>query len=554
MNRRRTVITNVCIILFSFIAITAFPVFFPIGNKLGSTEAGINKGSLSSTPESIPNWEDIDLANITIDQISTPEPLVNDTDGVNITIINRTFVPERTKNASNKDPVIGLRYIERVNITCFDTSIESGYTVEYYPSLANRTNYNHVKISNASRSWTFTQENNSIIQTKIVFFYQTSEDRFLMNISTAVRELENSTLYENASYLVEIEYTYNITLSPWIFESTSNGLIIDGVQENLTANYSTSFKILSEKSINMTLLFKPKSGDLYFNDSLYVDGNLDEPYSIAYNGSIGGFRINPGGGFIQANGTEIEIKFSMNMSVQFTNIYNQLWSQDEFIEGYNKRRRIFDLEITEGPEEYLLENVNFNLTTFNYSNAIPSQMYSDPETGLSIQQNDYQIYDSEKEEFVSIENGTTVKVSRLQKSVGISRVGFNYIAQFGARIRVLDEARNPLIRASVELDYFGKDFGVLMANDGFIAFPSKLSNNLGEVYYNNLPEGNYSLKVLYQGEVVKVQNFTLGETNQISNFDIVTIVPYPPLYLISWIAAFAIITIVGLGLIKKKKN
>ena len=83
--------------------------------------------------------------------------------------------------------------------------------------------------------------------------------------------------------------------------------------------------------------------------------------------------------------------------------------------------------------------------------------------------------------------------------------------------------------------------------------PPKLADSLGYATYYNLPEGNYSVEVRYQGELVKTQSFSLYGSTKSLSIDVVTPVPYQPWILVAWLAIFGASCVAGVMLFKRKK-
>ncbi len=299
-------------------------------------------------------------------------------------------------------------------------------------------------------------------------------------------------------------------------------------------------------SVTFQMILYEGSNNLKFK---YQDASFN---NATYDDDVSGWEVT-GSGKITTDGTKIKVTFSINFTVAFVDVFpeNDFWLDDELVYGVIERVRGYKLDITRGPDHYLLEKVRFNMPNLAYANT-EKEITSLPSTPVILLDNTYTEYDPELEQDVVKKNGTGFQIARMQRAAGPLLIDVGYLAKYNASFRVLDEVRNPLVGADVILYYQGCRFGSLMNRENPLHAPAKKSDSLGLVTFRYLPEGNYSAEVMFQGMLVQTHNFTLNEVNSFPTVEITTVVPYEPTILVIWIILFGFIAIIGFSMQRKR--
>jgi hypothetical protein len=82
-----------------------------------------------------------------------------------------------------------------------------------------------------------------------------------------------------------------------------------------------------------------------------------------------------------------------------------------------------------------------------------------------------------------------------------SPFSLKYSATNDLKIVLTDNIRMPLVGYRVELKYYGKNYGTYISNDFSQPMAYAYSDENGEISIENVPNGNYTVKV-YRGTVV----------------------------------------------------
>jgi hypothetical protein len=528
----------------------------------------------SQTTPSVVNWNKINFAKIMPDRQTAPSPGRANANGVDVPLANISsqpdFHPERNVNATPIQPVMRLGCTEKFLVNCTNANVVSNFTIRYRPSLANDT-YDTVRFTQLNSTVlnytrTYTQKNNTEIiisdftnASLYVFRFQIYD--FYFNISEAVRVFEGISLYAGSVFLIEINYSFPIQVTDWKITTTSPSFTIEGLKTSHTISYAEQFTIKSAQQLLLTCNFIPVDRASTF-DYAFLSKDLNypnsalTPFTPSLNLTVGGYNIAPlPTTYVNANknGTLINVSFKINATVGFTEIMANRWTFDRLVASLDMRVRQYQLSVMQGPETYLVENIRFNVTDMYYRNVFPSTNASYPDGWFYFQNNTYPEYKADIEKTVDVPNGTRCYLHRIQKHQGPVTVSMEYNSSYNVTFRVVDEVRNPLSGAEVVLNYSGVRFGSLMAWNTSLAYPSVKADTTGSISFSYLPEGNYTVMVYYQGNLVQTKNFTLDSTNAPLSLEIITTVPYAPSILIGWFIIFGVLALLGILLLKRKR-
>lgn len=584
--------------LFSAVLLIAFTIVAGLNYGMSTMGMpGLHANSYSKTSQSprimtsqvtpsVPNWNNISYAKISAVrcQTPTPNPQSQSVNGVsfsnfkNATYFNQTYTPTLNTNASSIQHVLRLSMSERFFVNCTDPTASSNFTVLYFPSLANNTLLDTMRfiqikdgtINTVNYSRTYNQKNDSIIVypsytnfNEYIFRYDmVSKFEFDFNISEAVRIFENTSLYKGANFIVELNYSFPISVKEWSMTTTSSYFTIEGRNTTHVVSYSELFYVESQENVLLTFYFIPAEVNSTYDYSFYSeDFNNKNPVltqmtTPTFDTAVQGYLIAPAPlDLVSANsyGTLIQVTFNINATVGFTEINADRWTFDRLVASLDIRVRQYQLSVLQGPNIYLIENIRFNITDMYYANVFGGSNSSYPDGAFSFQNNTFPYYNTELESVINIPNGTQCLLGRIQKLQGPVTVSLEYNASYNATFHVLDEVRNPLPGAEIVLNYCGVRFGSLMAWNMSLSYPRVMTDSNGVITYTYLPEGNYTAMVYYQDRLVQTENFTLNNANSPLTLEIITTVPYAPTILIGWFVIFGILAILGVVLLKRKR-
>ncbi|MFX0098032.1 MAG: hypothetical protein ACFFCS_00515 [Candidatus Hodarchaeota archaeon] len=491
------------------------------------------------------------------------------------------YIPEKSMNATNLITKYKLYFEESFNISVIDTN--GNMTGIYYPSHPMQLeNMEHIKIYNENytrlyqgRNVSWGDENTTRpdhwINEEIVD-YNKYNHYWTFNMSRAVQLIEGKAAYNGSNYVFEFGFYIVVTLAandPKI----SSIFSLEGTKTEQMVNYSFKFKFDSPVSLNASFIFLPADSDKIIGTPKFsrtdLSGNiLNASYTAILQDNYDG---NNPAWFLQGSFFPLKpeyylvVNYSVNFTIEFTNMYTERWTCDRLTYRTSGRRRTLSLNISDGPEDLLVENINFTLTNMNFDdffNQVKLDAQFEPRTtpysGKFISRqnygnNTYRISESAGGPYDDMPNGTWFNIHKMQKSQGVMLFDFWYEASHNYTLRITDEVNNPLPGAEVYMFYQGKPYGVKMAENDSLINPPKISNNLGFIELNNIPAGEYDLEIVYGEEIVGTYSFSTDNLQNGQLIVIVTSVPYQPTILIGWLIVCSFIFIIGVYYLKKKR-
>ena len=351
-------------------------------------------------------------------------------------------------------------------------------------------------------------------------------------------------------------FEYSLTLETWdLTQNPNDDLSLTQQIQTFSPSFYYNFTLIGTKiSGNLTkppepadnlvleIIVNPLDKDLFFGHILDIDDqikvNFLEPDK----------KINV---TISADAKLFSLKFSANFTMLFENSVDFSWAIDRLIGERNIRERIYFPSLISGPEHIILKNI-----TLVESTIIVDQIISNS----SLFDRNVNVFD----EIISI-GQETIENSLIFTKNAVKRKGLNlvipyliagetnpcslkYSATNDLKIVITDSIRMPLVGYRIELKYYGKNYGTYISNNFTQPMASAYSDENGEILIENVPNGNYTVKV-YQGTVLitELQINTFREVNYL-----ITDVIHFPL----WILIFGGISVilVMLGLLLYFKN
>ena len=370
-----------------------------------------------------------------------------------------------------------------------------------------------------------------------------SDDNFVFNYMNFF-----STSFHNFSIYFIFEYT--LTLEAWdLTQNPSDVLSLTQQIQTFSPSFYYNFTLIGTKIIsNLTIIpipagnlvleiiVNPLDKDLFFDHILEIDDqikvNFLEPDK----------KINV---TISADAKLFSLKFSINFTMVFENSVDFSWAIDRLIGDRDIRERIYFPSLISGPEHIFLKDI-----TLIESTIIVDQIISNS----SLFKRNVNVFD----EIVSITQ-ETIENSLIFTKNAVKRKGLKlfipyiiagetnpcslkYSATNDLKIVITDSIRMPLVGYRIELKYYGKNYGTYMSNDFTQPMAYAYSDENGEILIENVPNGNYTVKV-YQGTelIAEFQINTFREVNYL-----ITDIFHFPLWILIFGGISGILILLGL--------
>ncbi|MHA1932497.1 MAG: carboxypeptidase-like regulatory domain-containing protein [Promethearchaeota archaeon] len=238
------------------------------------------------------------------------------------------------------------------------------------------------------------------------------------------------------------------------------------------------------------------------------------------------------------NGSVMLLNFTCSFGLKFEEPVGDSWGIDRLIAGRNIRERIYFISMVTGPPHIFLKNVAL------YQRGI----YIDQVVKVSS------LFNREVQYFDA--NASVPRLSGLKLNMPYLIFGetcpftIKYIALQTLSIVVTDTIKMPLIGATIEILLFGVKYGTYISNKTSQPINPGLTDQNGQIVLYDVPHGNYTVRVLWQGEVVTEATVT---TDKEVNY-VFTSIPHFPLWILIFGITSGIILAVGaLFYLKYKK-
>ena len=376
-----------------------------------------------------------------------------------------------------------------------------------------------------------------------------SNDYFVFNYQNFF-----STTFHNFSIYFIFEYT--LTLEMWdLTQNPRDVLSLTQQIQTFSPSFYYNFTLIGTKiSSNLTIppeladnlvleiIVNPLDKDLFFDHILEIDNQTKINFLEPDN------KINV---TISADAKLFSLKFNTNFTIMFENSVDFSWAIDRLIGEREIRERIYFPSLISGPKHIFLKNIELIESTI-----IVDQIISN----WSIFDRNVNVYDK----IVSITQ-ETIENSLIFTKNAVKRKGLKlfipymitgeknpfslkYSATNDLKIVLTDNIRMPLVGYRVELEYYGKNYGTYISNDFNQPMAYAYSDENGEISIENVPNGNYTVKV-YQGTVV-ITEFQINTFREV-NYLVTNIIHFP-----LWILIFAGINgiLILLGILLYFKN
>ena len=375
--------------------------------------------------------------------------------------------------------------------------------------------------------------------------YTIRTDQFIyFNFSTY---FQNMSIYDFSIYLI---WEYDVDLDIWnIDQITEHKLTVNEEEESFPISFNYHFNLLARKYDDEWTNLRNQVDNVYFaltvnlpdkdflnnyslilgdeavniNSHLNADDSIKVLLSNSFHGNLSLFSLN----------------FSSSFTIKFIDPTEKTWSIDRLYANRNKRERIYIPSLISGPEHLLLKFVSIYEPTI-YFEQVESES-SVFERNIDV------IYINNT---VTSKQGTYIQLPYLIRGETCPFI-IKYVTSQILRIVITNNIRMPLVGATIKVFYYGQEFGTYISPDKSQPLALAASNENGGIVLSNVPHGNYTIHVYYNGNLIKeADSSTLNENNFIY-----TSIPHIPIWILIFGTFNGIILVAGLGFyLKYKKN
>jgi hypothetical protein len=350
-------------------------------------------------------------------------------------------------------------------------------------------------------------------------------------------------------FKMHLIWDYDLLIGDWaLAQRTETHLIMREPEQELTQEFTYQFLliglgVLPDRSgtrpipyIDVALTVNPPDKELLNYQDLIiniVDKNLND-------------YVNPDNSLsieltdhFSLNNSFISLNFTCDFGLKFEEPVGESWAIDRLVAERNIRERIYFISIVTGPPHIFLRDVALYDTGIFFDQVISAN---------SLFNREVLYFDA---------NASVPRQSGLKLNMPYLILGetcpftIRYIATQTLKIIVTDNIKMPLIGVNIEILHFGAMYGTYVSNKSVQPIHPGTTDGNGEVVLFDVPRGNYTVRVIWQGKVVKEATVT---TDKEVNY-VFTTVPHFPLWILIFGSISGIILVVGaLFYLKNKKK
>jgi len=355
------------------------------------------------------------------------------------------------------------------------------------------------------------------------------------------------------NFTIYFMWEYEMRIETWsLTQDTESKLIMNKIQQNFTVEFNYYFSLIGRKfgetiqeqnrvvrNIYIALTVNLPDKDLLNDHVLLVNNNSVNINShLDVNNSINILLSD----LFTPNWSFVSIDFKSKFTLKFIDPVGKTWGIDRLFVLRNNRQRIYFPSLIAGPRHIYLRDVSFYEYTIHLNDKVSKVLDT------------YSLFKRTVEKFEL--NASITGIEGIEVKIPYMITGetcpfvINYLTFQSLRVIITDNIKMPLVGASVELYYFGQQYGTYIARDTVQPLLPGTTNENGELILNYVPHGNYSIRVYYNGMFLKESIVsTVNNINYIyTNF------PHFPLWLIIFGMINGILLILGvIFYIKSKK-
>ncbi|MFX0070634.1 MAG: hypothetical protein ACFFAO_06045 [Candidatus Hermodarchaeota archaeon] len=374
------------------------------------------------------------------------------------------------------------------------------------------------------------------------FFNDYSSNNFTFHLLWEYEiSIENWKLTQDDDQEILLDEDENYVFNP----SFSYRFNIKGLEYNKTAS-NTFEKIPAENLlVNMSINLPDKSqlrNHILKINSIKITSNFfDIDKSIFFPSDL-----------VIANNSLITIDFTANYQMEFVEAVDETWAIDRLVEDTDIRERIYFPSLISGPEHIYVKYVYIIDETISYNQVEEATS----QFGRIINYEEVNVTEFEEDIEYSLifsENAT----KRAGIMITLPYIIKNEVCPFtikyetvqDLRVIITDNIRMPIQGLDVEIYYFGELYGSYISKDDHQPIGKTITNENGEIFVKNVPNGNYTIKI-YQGET-EIKEAEVSSYLEI-NYVITQVIHFPFIILI-YSSISGLIFWLGLRTYRKQK-
>lgn len=312
------------------------------------------------------------------------------------------------------------------------------------------------------------------------FYYSIENEYVKFNYLNYLNEL-------SGEFSMDILYSYELTIEDWgITQLNGEDIVVKEEIQNISAEYTYQFEVygrtdagVAASGLNVSLQVRPFDMEQLNNFSLSLNGEKKANFSkyLDVNNNI---NISLTDDFT-ADRSAFSLNFTSEFMVKFLKPVWKTWGIDRLVSGDSIREKIYFPSVIEGPDHLLVKFTFYEPT---------------------ITENNFRDYSSQfgrspiVRPYREIVNITTPTLIKGEKACPFT---LTYEADNELDIIVRDSLEMPLIGLEIKVYSHGELYGTYISKELIQPHASLTTNENGEISLNNLPNGNYTIKIYYYG-------------------------------------------------------
>ncbi|MFX1435693.1 MAG: carboxypeptidase-like regulatory domain-containing protein [Promethearchaeota archaeon] len=345
-------------------------------------------------------------------------------------------------------------------------------------------------------------------------------------------------------------WEYDLTIQSWdIIQYPNQDLLINDVEQNFTVQFQYNFMLLGKKYGQTIQQNNVPADDIDVALTMNLpDKNKLEEHSLMLNDIVVsiGTHLNPDNSVdilladhFLANNSIALLNFTSQFTIKFNNSVNKSWAIDRLVSLRNVRERIYFPSLIAGPEHIYVTD----LKLYEYTIIIDQVKSTSSQFDRDVQ---YFYLNTS----ITGREGIEINLPYLIPGETCPFI-IKYESDQTLRVVITDSIKMPLVGANVKLFYYGVQYGTYMSNYSVQPLNPGNSNENGAITLKDVPYGNYTIRVYYNGIFIKES--MVNPENYINYIH--TDYPHFPLWLLLFGLINVVIVFFGIILyIKNKKR
>jgi hypothetical protein len=305
-----------------------------------------------------------------------------------------------------------------------------------------------------------------------------------------------------SNFTMYLLWEYSIAIYNWeITQYNDDNLIIENQTQNVTASFNYYFNLRGRKFTQTILDDKTDVDNIYIALRVNLpDKDLLNDHNLELNGEIVNINdhlnINKSIDILitdnfNANQSIFSLNFSSSFTIKFVDPVGETWAIDRHVAKTNVRERIYFPSLINGPQHIYIKFISFYEPTIDFDKVLISSSLFKREV-LYFYVNTT----------LTGKEGVRVEIPYLILGETCPTI-IKYETNENLKIVVTDSIKMPLVGANMEIFYYGQKYGTYISKDKVQPTPPGITNEHGEITLKNVPIGNYTVRVYYNGIFLK---------------------------------------------------